>query len=153
MKFSQEILIDLPREEVISKMQNPSSYKDWQRNLLSYKHLSGLPGKEGSRLKLKFRMEGKEIEMVETIVKMVPPKKFHTTYETKGVFNIQKNYFEKLDQNKTRWILDSEYKFYGIKRITGIFKTMAIKKQTSLLMKDFKEFAETGKTVIDSQNG
>ncbi len=149
MKFSQEILIDLPREEVISKMQDPSTYRNWQRGLISYKHLSGLPGKEGSRSKLKFRMDGREIEMIETLLKIVPPKKLHATYEAKGVFNVQKNHFEKVAQDKTRWIVDSEFRFKGIMRIIGILKAGAFKKQTESFMKDFKEFAESGKTVLE----
>jgi len=95
MKFSQEILIDLPREEVIRKMEDPSNYKHWQRGFISYKHLSGLPGKEGSRARIKLNISGREIVMIETIMKINAPKKFYATYETMGAFNNQKNTFEK----------------------------------------------------------
>ncbi len=90
MKFSQEILIDLPREEVLKLVHDPSSYKYWQRGFISYKHLTGLQGKEGSRSRLKFRIGGKEIKMIETIIKIVSPKKIYLTYEAPGVLIFKK---------------------------------------------------------------
>ena|SRR5690606_27970353 len=89
MKFSQEILINLPREEVIIIIQDPSNFRHWQRGLISHKHLTGLPGKEGSRSRVKYNMNGREIEMIETIIKINSPKKFYATYEPK-VYSIFK---------------------------------------------------------------
>lgn len=149
MKFSQEIIIDLPREQVLKIMQDPSNYKYWQRGFISYTHLTGLEGKEGSRSRLKFKMEKREIEMIETILKVVSPKKFYSTYEAPGVFNTQKNHFEKVAENKTRWIADSEFKFTGFMKIIGLLKPGAFKKQSQQYMNDFKDFAESGKTVLD----
>ena len=149
MKFSQEILIDLPREEVLKIMQDASRYKYWQRGFISYNHLTGLPDKEGSRSRLKYKMGKREIDMIETILKIIPPKKFYTSYEAQGVFNTQKNHFEKIAENKTRWIADSEFKFSGFMRIIGLLNPGAFKKQSQQFMKDFKEFAERGITVLD----
>jgi len=149
MKFSQEILIDLPREEVIMKMEDPSNYQHWQRGVISYKHLTGLPGKEGSRTRIKFNMNGREIIMIETIMKINAPKKFYATYETKGVFNIRKNHFEKLADNKTRWITDSEFQFTGFMKLVGVLKPGIFKKQSQQMMQDFKDFAEKNKSVLD----
>lgn|SRR5690606_15725755 len=149
MKFSREILIDLPREEVIRKMEDPSNYKHWQRGFISYKHLSGLPGKEGSRARIKFNMNGREIVIIETIMKINSPKKFYATYETKGVFNTQKNHFEKVADNFTRWITDSEFKFTGYMKLVGLLKPGIFKKQTQQMMQDFKDFAEKNKSVLD----
>jgi len=149
MKFSQEILIDLPREEVIKKMEDSSNYKHWQRGFISYKHLTGLQGKEGSRARIKFNMNGREVVMIETIIKINSPKKFYATYETKGVFNIQKNHFEKVAENRTRWITDSEFQFSGFMKLIGLFKPRIFKKQARQMMQDFKDFAENNKSVLD----
>ena len=94
-------------------------------------------------------MEKREIEMIETILKVVPPKKLNCTYEAPGVFNTQKNHFEKVAENKTRWIADSEFKFSGFMKIIGLLKPGAFKKQSQQYMNDFKDFAESGKTVLD----
>lgn len=149
MKFSQEILINLPREEVIIIIQDPLNFRHWQRGLISHKHLTGLPGKEGSRSRVKYNMNGREIEMIETIIKINSPKKFYATYETKGVFNIQKNHFERVEENKTRWIADSEFQFTGFMKIIGLLNPGIFKKQSQLMMQDFKDFAENRKSVLD----
>lgn len=149
MKFSQEILINLPREEVIKIIQDPFNFRHWQRGLISYKHLSGLPGKEGSRSRIKYNMNGRELEMIETIMKINSPKKFYATYETKGVFSIQKNHFEKVAEDKTRWIADSEFRFTGAMRLLGLLKPGIFKKQSQQMMQDFKNFAENRESVLD----
>ena len=104
MKYTIEIIIDLPREEVIKKMDNPDNMKHWQRGLLDYEQISGTPGKEGAKMKLDYKMGKREMSMVETIIKNQFPSEFHATYDTKGVHNMQRNYFEEVGENKTKWI-------------------------------------------------
>ena len=147
MKYSQQIIIDLPREEVVTKMEDHTGYKYWQRGFISYKFLSGKEGEVGARSKLKFKMGKREIEMVETITKRVFPKKLHVTYEAPGVYNVQKHYFEEEPNNSTLWISDTEFKFSGFMRIIGFVLPGSFKRQTRQYMKDFKAFAEEGKSV------
>lgn len=142
MKFSKQIIIDLPREEVFSKIEDTASYKKWQRGLISYKHLSGKPGEEGAKAKLKYQIGKREITMIETIIKRKVPGKLHSSYEAKGVFNIQKNYFQEEETTKTLWIADYEFKFSGFMRLMGLFMPGVFKKQSLTYMKDFKTFAE-----------
>lgn len=149
MKYSKEILINLPREEVIAKMENPNNFKHWQKGFISYKHLSGDPGHEDARSKLKFKMGTREIEMIETIEKNSLPNKLFVTYDAKGVFNRQKNYFEKVNDTSTRWISDNEFEFSGFMKIIAFLMPGSFKKQTYEYMKDFKAFAENGKSVLN----
>lgn len=149
MKYSKEILINLPREEVIAKMENPNNFKHWQKGFISYKHLSGDPGHEDARSKLKFKMGTREIEMIETIEKNSLPNKLFVNYDAKGVFNRQKNYFEKVNDSSTRWISDNEFEFSGFMKIIAFLMPGSFKKQTYEYMKDFKAFAENGKSVLN----
>ena len=147
MKYSHEIIIQLPREEVISKMENPENFKFWQKGFISYQHISGNPSEVGCRSKLVYNMNGREIEMIETIIKSNLPKELHTTYETKGVYNIQKNYFEEESVTSTRWVSYSEFQFSGFMKLIGKLMPGTFKKQSLQFMKDFKAFAEEGKSV------
>lgn len=52
----------------------------WLRGFISYTHWTGLKGKEGSRAPLKFKMGVRGIEMTETVLKIVSPKKIYITY-------------------------------------------------------------------------
>lgn len=149
MKYSKEIIIDLPREEVIAKMENPDNFKHWQKGFISYNHLSGVPGKEKALSKLKYKMGKREIEMIETIEKNNLPSKLFLTYDAKGVFNRQKNYFEKVNENATKWISDNEFEFSGFMKLIAFLMPGSFKKQTYEYMKDFKAFAENGKSVLN----
>ncbi|MFO7720004.1 MAG: SRPBCC family protein [Gillisia sp.] len=147
MKYSHEIIIQLPREEVISKMEKPENFKFWQKGFISYQHVSGNKGEVGCRSKLVYTMSGREIEMIETIIKSNLPKELHTTYETKGLYNIQKNYFEEESGNSTRWVSYTEFRFSGFMKLIGKLMPGTFKKQSFQFMKDFKAFAEKGKSV------
>ena len=90
MKYSTEIIIDQPREKVIKKLDSVENLKHWQRGLLKAEPLSGELGAEGSKMELHYKMGKRELVMIETILKRELPNKFHATYDTKGVHNIQK---------------------------------------------------------------
>jgi hypothetical protein len=149
MKYSNEIVVDLPRDEFIKKMDAPENMKHWQRGLIAYEQLSQKPGQEGSRMSLSYQMGKREMVMVETIIKRNLPEEMHTTYDAKGVHNIQKNYFREED-GKTRWISESEFQFSGFgMKLMGFLMPSAFKKQSLKYMEDFKNFAENGISVLD----
>ncbi|NAS32763.1 SRPBCC family protein [Flavobacteriaceae bacterium R38] len=151
MKYQHEILINLPREELIKKFDNPDNMKHWQRGFISFNHESGEPGKPGAKSKLKYKMGKREIEMTETIKKRNLPEEFHGTYEAKGVFNLQENYFKIIDDNTTKWVSVSEFKFTTFTmKIMGALMPGAFKKQSYKYMTDFKNFAEKGISVADA---
>jgi hypothetical protein len=150
MKYITEIVVDVPRENFVKKMGDPENFKHWQRGLISYEMLSKNPGKEGSQLKLVYKMGKREITMVETIFKNNLPDEMHSSYDTKGVQNIQKNYFKDKD-GKTLWISESEFEFSGFAmKLMGFLMPGAFKKQSLKYMEDFKAFAENGISVTNS---
>ena len=147
MKYTTEIVVDLPRDEFIKKLDNPENMKHWQRGLVGYEQLSQNPGQEGARMSLSYQMGKRKMDMVETIIKRNLPEEMHTTYDTKGVHNIQKNYFKEED-GKTRWISESEFQFSGFgMKMLALLMPGAFKKQSAIYMKDFKAFAENGTSV------
>ena len=80
--------------------------------------------------------------MIETITFNDLPKEFHSNYITKGVTNIQKNYFHEED-GKTRWVSEAEFKFSGFMKLMSFFMGKGVfKKQSMSFMEDFKSFAE-----------
>ncbi len=80
--------------------------------------------------------------MIETITKRNLPEEFTGTYEAKGVFNIAKNSFIPIDENKTKYVTEQEFQFSGFMKLMGAVMPGAFKKQTLKYMKAFKEFAE-----------
>ena len=142
MKFSAEVTINKDREEVWRLFDNVENLYKWQLTLKEFKLESGGAGKPGAKSRLKY-LEGKrEVEMIETIISRNEPEEFSGTYEMKGAKHWIKNSFEVIDENKTKWVMDSEFQFSGIyKLMTPFIKGMIIKR-TNSDMNRFKNFAE-----------
>lgn len=152
MKYTTEILINLPREEVIKKLDNPENMKHWQRGLVNYEILKGAPGTEGAQMKLTYKMGKRDMVLTETIIKNKFPEEFHATYDTKGVHNVQQNYFTEVESGKTRWTSESEFQFAGFgMKMMGFLMPGAFKKQSLKYLTDFKNFAENG-TSVSNEN-
>lgn len=142
MKYTCEIVIDKPRDEVIKLFDNPDNMKFWQKGFINFEHVSGEPGKPGAESLIRYKMGKREIEMIETITYRNLPEEFHANYLAKGVTNIQKNYFTE-ENGKTRWKSEAEFKLSGFMKIMAFFTGKGpFKKQTMIFMEDFKSFAE-----------
>ncbi|MBT8254511.1 MAG: SRPBCC family protein, partial [Bacteroidia bacterium] len=101
MKYTIETIIDLPLKEVINKLDSVENIKHWQRGLIGVEHQSGTPGEVGAKMRLSYKFGKRQMDMVETITKREFPSEFHATYDTKGMHNIQENYFEETSEGKT----------------------------------------------------
>ena len=151
MKYSTEIEINLPRDQMVALLDDPDNMKHWQKGLISYKLLSGDAGKEGAQMELEYHMGRRHLVMVETILKRNFPSEFHATYDAKGVHNIQKNFFEVLGENRCKWISESEFQFSSLPlKLMSWLMPGAFKKQSMAYLKDFKRFAEEGTSVASS---
>ena len=148
MKYTTEVIVNLPRERFVEKMDNPKNLKHWQQGFVDYRLLSGAPGLDGSKMELRYNMGKREMVLIETVIKNNFPHEFHATYDAKGVHNIQKNYFNDVDGLRTQWISESEFQFSGIAmKAMGFLMPGAFKKQSKKYMEDFKAFAEKGTSV------
>lgn len=151
MKYDVELTIDLSRDEVIKKMDNVDNMKHWQRGLTSAEHVSGTPGEVGAKMQLNYKFGKREIQLVETITKRNFPREFHANYDTKGMHNIQQNFFEETPDGKTKWVSKSEFVPTGfMMKVMTTLMPGAFKKQSKKYMEDFKNFAENGTSVADA---
>ena len=114
MKYESELIINLPRERVIELFDDPGNLPKWQKSLRSFEHVSGEPGQPGAISRLIYDMDGRDIEMTETIIGRSPPDEFSGLFEAEGVWNSLTNHFYEDGPGKTRWVLDSEFKFSGL---------------------------------------
>jgi len=151
MKYSTEIEINLPRDQMVALLDDPDNMKHWQKGLISYKILSGEAGKEGAQMELEYKMGRRQLVMVETILKRNFPSEFHATYDAKGVHNIQKNFFEELGEHRCKWTSESEFQFSSLPlKLMSWLMPGAFKKQSMAYLADFKRFAEEGTSVASS---
>lgn len=143
MKYSVEIQIDKPRNEVVKIFDNAENLYKWMDGLERIEHLIGIPGELNAKSQLYFKMGKRDIDMMETIIEKKLPEKFAATYETKGVFNIVTIRFEELTGGKTRYITEQDFQFSGFMRVFSFLMKSAFKKQSMKNLKDFKKFAES----------
>ena len=148
MKYTTEIIVHVPLGEFIKKLDNPENLKHWQRGLVDYDYISGVPGQIGSKMKLLYKLGGREMELIETITFQDLPHAIHFTYDTKGMHNLQENFFEELDENRTKWTSKSEFlpTNFTLRMMTLIMPS-TFKKQSKKYLQDFKNFAEKGISV------
>ncbi|MCA9893748.1 MAG: SRPBCC family protein [Anaerolineae bacterium] len=144
MRYSCEITIDRPRDEVIALFEDPENMKHWQPTLKSFEPISGQPGKVGSKSRLVYDMNGRDMVMTETITQQNFPESFSAVYDADNVHNVMDNHFYAED-DKTRWVATSEFRFSGWMRLMAlIMREGSFKKESMENMQRFKSFAESG---------
>ena len=144
MKFKCSVDIDLPRSKVIEIFNNPDNMKHWQDGFISFEHYKGEVGTPGAESKILYKINGREMELIETILVNSLPDEFSGTYESAHTFNYMRNYFKEIDLRKTRWESEIEYtelRGMMMKVMSWVAPNM-FKKQTQKWMDQFKAFAE-----------
>ncbi|SFU38554.1 hypothetical protein SAMN05216480_102133 [Pustulibacterium marinum] len=150
MRYRLEIVLQKPVKKVMETFDSTENLKHWQKGFVSFSPISGELGEEGSKAKMIYQMGNREIEMTETIIKKNLPHEFHGTFETTGVYNTQENYFEILDENATKWITVSDFKFTNFKmKLIGFLMPSSFKKTSYQYMIDFKNYIEKGISVAE----
>ncbi len=147
LKYTCEITINKPREEVVRLMDDPSNMKHWQPGFISLDHLSGTPGEKDAKSLLKYKMGKRDMEMTETIAERSLPDTFSAIYEAKNVWNQQVNRFTEVDANTTKWVSESELKMSGPMKLMAWLMPGMFKKQSQQYLAHFKAFAEEGKSL------
>ena len=151
MKYTTTVIIKGSRNEVIQKIASPEDMKHWQRGLKNYKLLEGTPGHKGATMELYYVMGKRKMMLTETILENRFPDELHASYTTKGVKNIQKNYFKEISPDTTEWLSESEFQFQGFgMKVMGWLMPNAFKKQSLKYMEDFKNFVEQGISVAEN---
>lgn len=148
MKYSNEIIVELPLDEFIKKLDNADNMKHWQEGLTGYEYIEGSAGEVGAKMKLSYKIKKREMDLIETILHKNLPNEFHMSYDTKGMHNIQKNYFEETPEGHTKWISHAEFVPGNFAmKLMSFFMKGAFKKQSLKYLNDFKNFAEKGVSV------
>jgi uncharacterized membrane protein len=142
MKYTCTVEINKPIDHVVKLFDSPENLKKWMQGLESFEPISGIPGQPGAKSLLKFKMGKRQMEMIETVTVRNLPSEFTGTYEVKNVFNIVKNSFEKIDDKRTRYSTEQEFRFNGFMKIIAFMMPGAFKKQSMKYLLAFKNFAE-----------
>ncbi len=143
MKYICSVEIDAPIDKVVALWENEENFKEWQDGFESIEHLEGVPHTKNAKSKIV--LDGKvRIELIETILSINLPEEKVALYEHIHMTNTQTTKFEKLSDNKTRYISEVEYtQFNGfMPKMMAKFFPGVFKKQSQKWMDQFKVFVE-----------
>lgn len=143
MEYTQEIVVNVPRERFIELFDDPALLPKWQPGLLSFEPLTGVPGQEGATSKLTYKRGKGTLVMVETIVRRQLPDHFDGSYDAKGVHNISNNQFIDVDGTATRWVAHNIFELKGFMKVIGLLFGSSFRKESHKTMEAFKDFAES----------
>ena len=143
MKYTLEIVINAPREEVVALFIDPEHFSDWQPGLECYELVSGQQAQTGAKAELTTRAGSRVTGMTETVEKNALPDQLDVVYETHGVWNRTSNRFLPESPTTTRWISENEFRFEGVRKALGLMEG-SFKKESLDTMERFKAAAERG---------
>jgi len=142
IKYTEEIEINTNIDTVIALFDNPYNMQKYMQGIESYKVVEGNIREVGTKAEMIVLMEEKKIIMIEEVITNNLPKEKKVTYTADAVYNIVTNRFEKVSENKTKFINEQEFKFKGFMKIIGFFIPSAFRQQSRVYLEDFKRFAE-----------
>lgn len=141
MHYSQEVVINAPRDKVVALFTDPTQFSGWQPDLECYELVSGEQAQTGAVAELTTRAGSRVTGMTETIERNDLPDELVVIYETHGVWNRNANSFIAETPEATRWVSDNEFKFTGARKALALLEG-SFKKESQTVMDRFKAFAE-----------
>ena len=142
MKYSTEILINLPRTTVIDLFDSTENLQQWQPGLKIFTHLEGEEREEGTRSELIYEGRKGDLVMTEIITTKRLPEQIHMTYRSRGLYNEVENWFTEKEPGITLWRTENFFRFRGVMMLMVPFMKQAFIHNTILNMDRFKLFAE-----------
>jgi hypothetical protein len=142
IEYTEEIEINSNIDSLIVLFDNPYNMKEYMQGIESYNLISGEIREAGAKAEITAVMGENKVIMIEEIITNDLPTEKKVTYKADRVYNIVINRFEKVSENKTRFINEQEFEFNGYMKIIGFFMPSAFKEQSRVYLKNFKEFAE-----------
>lgn len=143
MRFTLELPINKPREEVWKAFDNPQNMNKWQRSLTLFEPVSGTQGQPGAVSKLTFEEHGRQFELIEKVTYRDEPNRLDGVYENNFADNIVRNTFIEKGKDQTLWVLETEYQFKTlVMRILGPVMKKNYIARTQKDMERFKEMVE-----------
>jgi hypothetical protein len=144
MKFKLELTIEKSQTEVWKTFDDTGNMMKWQPSLKKFETVSGTPGQPGAVSRLTYEENGREFALTERIILRDEPNRFDGVYENEFTDNVIKNTFVEKGENKTLWVLETEFAFRTLTmKILGPLMKRNFVKRTVDDMNRFKELAES----------
>lgn len=143
MKYIEEIVILLSVDKVIELFDNLELRMQWQHGLVKSELIEGIKNEVGAKTRLVFKMNNRNMKIIETIKERDLPNFIVAIYEGSGTYNISKDSFQQNDDGTTTYRSEQEFIFKSLTmKLIGPFLSRMFKKETKINLIRFKEFCE-----------
>ena len=142
MRYSYDIKIDKPLDEVIRKFQDPDGLKYWMEGFDHVDHISGEPGTEGAVSIFHFKHKNREMQIEETILEQNLPHQIKFAYKSTMGYNEVEMVFEEESSDSVKLTSNNFFDLKGFMKIFGWLMPGTFKKQSMKYMTAFKEYVE-----------
>jgi len=152
LQFTEEIIINSDIKSVTELLVDPYNMTKYMDGIESYCVINGEINQIGTESEIIALMGNEKIKMTEVVIVNNLPNEKKVTYSTYGVYNIVTNKLEAITLNKTRLINKQDFEFKGYMKIISFFMPSAFKKQSRIILKSFKDFAEERNNNLNQNN-
>ncbi|MGB0368377.1 MAG: SRPBCC family protein [Flavobacteriales bacterium] len=142
MKFTAEVEIEKPIEELIVLIQDPENTLKWLEGLRSVKHVSGDERQAGAVSKVVFDSPAGRLHIKETVISNKLPDEYIMCYEGPGYTSYSNYCFESLSEGLTRFTMIQQVELKGALKLAAGLVKGKMKQQLSNSAESFKRFAE-----------
>jgi hypothetical protein len=139
MQYRLETEIHKPLHDVVRLFTDRSQYPKWQPGLVS---MDPVPNTPNPTYQLLMQFGRRKMKMKEVILENNLPASYTVHYTTKGVENHVHITFETISPTRTRYISHEEFRFKGLMNLVARFMQDGFKKQSEIIMHNFKRYAE-----------
>jgi len=143
MRYSCEIQINKPLDEVVRQFDSEENLFKWMEGLQRIELVSGTKGEVGYKTKMIFLHKEKEMELVETILERDLPRIARFSYDSPMGYNEVAINISEIDTNTTLYTSDNYFKLKAPMSWFGFLMKGMFKKQSMKYLTALKNFIES----------
>lgn len=144
MELKQEVVVDVPIDEVARLLADPATSRAWHRDLLSATVKRGTDGKPGAVTELVYSDKGRKFKVEEELVSLDLPKGAVTVYKGPGMKHRLTTSLQDLGDGRTKVTVENDIKLSGVAKLAGPVIGMGTRGQMETRARDLKRYLETG---------
>ncbi|MEV6238054.1 SRPBCC family protein [Lentzea sp. NPDC051838] len=137
MKFTKEIVLNKPIEQVRVLTSDPAHLHHWQPDLVGIAQHSETPGAPGSTATLTYR----RFRLHETVLAATADERT-SRYETRGMVHTITNRYSAIDASTTRLVSDSEIELAGLLKLGRKILEKSLREQSERNLDNFKAYID-----------
>ncbi len=137
MRFTEQVVLDKPIDQVRALTSDPGHLRHWQPDLVSITSHDGTPGAAGSTATLKYR----RFTLEETVLSATADERV-SRYRTTGMVHTITNRYSVVDDEHTLLVCDNEFELSGLLELGRRVLEKSLREQVERNVRNFKAFID-----------